>query len=415
MFSRIEGGVAAKGVEPAEGRGASWRRFTRQCGWAGLFASFAATSGCSGGREIIATITLEAGAIDARDAATTCDRPEFYNAPDMGLDLYFIIDHSDSFGGTQWGVLYSWLSNLRLAPQGPLDAGSPIGEFDGIGVGFTVYPLAPVPKSCVDACPVSPNCQCLERCDCERAFDPQGNCECRRGPESCNDADYGPILEIERLSEGLLPRTLANVGPPDGATTLGPALSGSLDHRQAWETERPDRPLIQILVAGDLDPLACSHDSVSDIEKLLSGLGKPKMYVVAIDDMDNANDYQRLAAVGHTEAPDFFSTFRPSPTNPFVGLIRKIRAEDGRCEYLLPPAPNFDRTKVNLTNASDEQPFRHVQSSNDCRRDPQGWYYDDPMQPTRVMACEGACQTLRTAGARIQLGCPTVTAVDAGR
>jgi hypothetical protein len=135
------------------------------------------------------------------------------------------------------------------------------------------------------------------------------------------------------------------------------------------------------------------------------------------DNNNNPIDYDRLAVAGRTGAATRIRTRPPNATPPgaFADLVRKIRATDGRCEYLLPSGTEFDYDKVNLTASSGGAHFPRVKSSQACEENPQGWYYDPPLpaQPTRMIACGGACKTLHgatgeaTANATIQLDCPT--------
>jgi hypothetical protein len=140
--------------------------------------------------------------------------------------------------------------------------------------------------------------------------------------------------------------------------------------------------------------------------------------------------FEALAEAGRTEDVTQFNRRSPNfdAVAIFANLIRKIRATDGRCEYLLPQDPGFDPNKVNLAATIDDVRFRKVANRDACDSDGQGWFFDsddDPSldRPRRVIACEGACKILHgnpdagaTSGnARLQIGCPTVRSTDAGR
>jgi len=389
---------------------------------AGACAAILGASACSERNEILATT---ARLTDAAPQDSGVCKPSGYPAPDMGLDLFFVLDHSNtSFGGQQWFLLTTWLYSLGLSsPGGPISDAGGSESFEGVGVGFTTYPKKePPPQSCVDGCAMRTNCDCLRECGCENPLrpplDPLGPCQCEEWPWSCKEEDYAPTLEIAPLNEGRLIEALGGVGQPDGESTLGPALIASLDYQQAWEFKNPGRRITQVLVMGSdwLGDQCDDVDRISDIENLLKGAERPKTYVVVVDDSLN-DDYRTLATAGRTNAPIRLST-QSGPRNPFADLVKKIRDQDqeGRCEYLLPaPSPDLDYDKVNLTAKSDGALFPRVRSPVECVRDGHGWYYDDPAHPKRVVACEEACQTLHTAGAFIQLGCPTVHAPDAGR
>jgi len=90
------------------------------------------------------------------------------------------------------------------------------------------------------------------------------------------------------------------------------------------------------------------------------------------------------------------------------------------CQWKIPPPPagqTLDPSKVNLqmTNAAGVATrYGHVASVADCARAVDGWYYDNPSNPTQVLVCPNTCETLKAAvGARVDLlfGCATVQTI----
>jgi hypothetical protein len=88
------------------------------------------------------------------------------------------------------------------------------------------------------------------------------------------------------------------------------------------------------------------------------------------------------------------------------------------CEWEIPEPPadeEFNRDKVNVEFTptgldADKQLFGRVDSAAACR-DNLGWYYDDPDNPTRIIACEKTCETIQAADTgkiNILLGCGTL-------
>jgi hypothetical protein len=88
------------------------------------------------------------------------------------------------------------------------------------------------------------------------------------------------------------------------------------------------------------------------------------------------------------------------------------------CEWEIPEPPEgeeFNRDKVNVEFTdtgldADKQIFGRVDSADECGSN-LGWYYDDPNDPTRLIACEQACSTIQaseTGKLNILLGCGTV-------
>jgi hypothetical protein len=370
-------------------------------------AAMLAPSACSDGTQLLATIQLDASAPEVTPQCV----PRAYQAPDVGLDLYFVIDHTE-FGQTPggWNALFSGLANLFGRD-----------EFKGVGTGFAIYPEFEPFQACLDLCGATPSCSCVDRCGCEDSRDDRqaGYCRCDEWQTSCDEPDYAPRFEIEPLTaEARQQQALFLLGLPRGLPALGTALLGSLRYRNAWENARPRRRVTQVLIAT-APFFICSE--TEDIEKVLSGPDKPKTYVVTVDLSDP--DYDRFAVAGRTDAAVKLRVNARPPAVPLatalIDLLHQIRSTEGRCEYLLPPpSPELEYDKVNLA-ARDGTPLRYVEDASGCAGTPQGWYYDDSAHPTRIMTCEGACKTLHqattdiaAASAFIQLGCPTVR--DAG-
>jgi hypothetical protein len=255
-------------------------------------------------------------------------------------------------------------------------------------------------------------------------MDPQGSCQCAQGDTTCDDTLYSPDVGIVRLSEGggNLQSTIYDsiLRPFTNDPAIRPAIQGALNYRAAWEAmpQNEGRRITQVLVASSSSTAACDWRN-ADSEKLLAGPGKPKTYVVAVNADQDQVELDSLAAAGGTDKSTVVTIRSRSPgsppvvmpaTNPFVDIAEKVRALDGRCEYMLPESLT-DLTRVNLLAASGGAPIPRVDDRAACQRAATGWFWD-PNQPRRIVACESTCtNTLRTAQpglATVQYGCPTI-------
>lgn len=89
------------------------------------------------------------------------------------------------------------------------------------------------------------------------------------------------------------------------------------------------------------------------------------------------------------------------------------------CEWDVPAPPDgedFDPSKVNV-EFDDGQgggfEIGYVESEAECANVIDGWYYDNPAAPTKILACPQTCQKIQgvdTAVINISLGCDTVPA-----
>lgn len=93
------------------------------------------------------------------------------------------------------------------------------------------------------------------------------------------------------------------------------------------------------------------------------------------------------------------------------------------CEYPIPPPPDgeeFDPDKVNVQfddGAGGNLDIGRVDGPADCPNVADGWYYDDPANPTTIIVCPQTCTTIQgfaMASIDIQFGCATVDAPPVG-
>lgn len=86
------------------------------------------------------------------------------------------------------------------------------------------------------------------------------------------------------------------------------------------------------------------------------------------------------------------------------------------CEFAIPPPPEgmeFDPMQVNVEFEDDvggTLDIGYVESAAECANVTNGWYYDDPVDPTQILLCPQTCETIQgftMAQIFIQFGCAT--------
>ncbi|MEM6293065.1 MAG: hypothetical protein AAGA54_17445 [Myxococcota bacterium] len=89
------------------------------------------------------------------------------------------------------------------------------------------------------------------------------------------------------------------------------------------------------------------------------------------------------------------------------------------CSYTIPPPPDgevFDRDRVNVEfedGTGTKLVIGRVDDVNACAGVENGWYYDDPINPTRISVCPQTCDTIQSFDAgkvAIKFGCETIPA-----
>jgi Mg-chelatase subunit ChlD len=92
----------------------------------------------------------------------------------------------------------------------------------------------------------------------------------------------------------------------------------------------------------------------------------------------------------------------------------ETKEEPLECEWKLPEPPEemkFEKDNVNVTfsaTGKDPTTIGRVKSEEECTKHPEGWRYDSEDDPKKVLACPGACETIKTSpGAKISIefGC----------
>jgi hypothetical protein len=81
-----------------------------------------------------------------------------------------------------------------------------------------------------------------------------------------------------------------------------------------------------------------------------------------------------------------------------------LGAMPGACEWALPEAPqgqtvSLDAVNVRYTSASGfASELGKVATAADCAQVAEGWYYDDPANPTKIIACPQTCSQIKEGG-----------------
>src|SRR5262249_15259648 len=98
-------------------------------------------------------------------------------------------------------------------------------------------------------------------------------------------------------------------------------------------------------------------------------------------------------ASGTTSFSDALNAIRTTVTK----TMSVVQTTKLACEYTIPPPKmgdklDFDKVNVQITNNGAASKILRVDSAAACGANGnQGWYYDDPKNPTSVKFCPGTC------------------------
>jgi hypothetical protein len=204
-----------------------------------------------------------------------------------------------------------------------------------------------------------------------------------------------------------------NASGPD-TPTYG-AIYGTLQYANAHQDLNPNEVTI-VVFASDGDPNGCTGNQ-NDIP-IIAGVAQSALnyngvrtYVIAINGADVAALDTIAAAGGTTQAFDVTMN-----TAQFTAAMENIKGQALACEFLIPTPSNpneFDPLKVNVTytpgGSNTPENLLQANDAADCGTEP-GWYYDNPVNPTKIFLCPATCTTVQAdsaANVKFLFGCPT--------
>jgi hypothetical protein len=286
-------------------------------------------------------------------------------AEQVGLDLLFVIDNSYSMDyNLKWEQVSAALKGFIGDPK-----------FNGLGVGIQYFPL--------------------------RA--------------QCNIADYAvPAVAVDVLPTAAT-NLIASIDSRrmSGGTALVPALTGVLQYAATINVAGSSRKTIVVLATDGApddtclprddggvaqDPIQVSADLVR-----ASAQANPSIVTYVIGVGSGLSALNTIAAAGGGSPTAFLVDTTKDIQSEFRATLDAIRKKALTCNFQIPdPAPglHIDYEKVNAVftepDTMSQTPFVFVGSQADCIKAPTtGWYYDDPVKPTQVVLCEGACDQVR--------------------
>jgi hypothetical protein len=141
--------------------------------------------------------------------------------------------------------------------------------------------------------------------------------------------------------------------------------------------------------------------------------GTPSIPVFVIGVGSDLTALNGLAAAGGTGTATLVGVDLATTEAAFVTALNTIREQSLPCNLTLPEGTTGDPTETNVAYAPGSgatQSFVYVGSAATCAMAPNnGWYFDDPNQPTEVILCPGACHAISAdpeGTVDVVLGCP---------
>jgi len=192
-----------------------------------------------------------------------------------------------------------------------------------------------------------------------------------------------------------------------GGTPTKPALEGAVQYARTVAKEGDAKTAILLVTDGE--PTDCTSD-VASVSKVASDAASTiPTYVVGVGDLTGLD---AIAIAGGTKKALIVNATEPAQIErDLTAAIGKIKQQVLACDYTIPPAPKgetFDRSRVNVIHRPASGAAETLSQSGSCKNG-QGWRYDDPDAPTRIMICEESCKKLEASPGSVEVifGCAT--------
>jgi hypothetical protein len=230
--------------------------------------------------------------------------------------------------------------------------------------------------------------------------------------QQCNVDQYGdPVVPMQVLP-GVQPAFTAAIESQRmfGGTPLVQLMQGMVGYMRGWAKTHSDRKPVLVLATDGIPDDTCSASNIDPSNSLDNALllakdsfeGKPSIPVFVIGVGEELTALNAIAEAGGTKEAAVIAT-SGNVTQAFLAALDDIRRSALSCNYDIPPpkSGDIDYSAVNVTfrqGSSKPSTFFYVKTAADCELQPeQGWYYDDPKQPTQVVLCPQTCERVSAA------------------
>lgn len=237
-------------------------------------------------------------------------------------------------------------------------------------------------------------------------------------PASCTAPYSTPEVEIAPLpGNAAAIASSIQAHAPTAFTPTAPALQGAIDHMKAWAPAHPGRTPVVVLVTDGF-PTECQLQQISDIAAIartgFETAPAVRTFVIGFNLAVGGTNLDSIAKAGGSSAA--FLINAGAIGSQFVAAMLSIDSTPLSCSFPMPSAgvPDLGRVAVlftpKATGISDQ--VVKVNALGDCALNQgQGWYYDSPNAPTKILVCPGTCAGLASGVIDLVDGCTPVLGI----
>lgn len=200
---------------------------------------------------------------------------------------------------------------------------------------------------------------------------------------------------------------------PEGGTPTLPALTAMLQYMAGVASAHPDHAAAVVL-ATDGEPTECGIlNNVAGVAAVASSYaqGSPPVRTFVIGVGSSLFSLNSIASAGGTGQAFIIDTAQ-DVTQQFVDALKIIQSSVA-CQLQIPVptqgTPDFDKVNVQYTPLGGTPVVVPRVDPSACGG-AEGWFYDDPSNPSKIILCPTTCDTVRNQDQvtiEIVLGCET--------
>ena len=320
-----------------------------------------------------------------------------------GVNMFVMFDRSTSMNdranqsGSRWQVTSKALTAFFASTQAA-----------GLQLALRFFPHDSPAMGCNNAA-----------CDESACATPLVNLGALTGDAAPADAHEKALIDATNMSPPAMRAPGMQGGGTQGqGTPIFAALGGALQWAQGQRSRTPDENSVVVLVT-DGEANGCDEDPAHIAQLAADALAAngTRTYAIGLTGSQE-RDMDRIAAAGGTTEGIFVSD-GVNTEQELLDALGAIRGQVLDCDFPVPaakPGVNVDLNAINVnftSSAGVQSTLGQVASEAQCAGT-QGWYYDDPAAPKRIVLCKSTCDSVtadKMAKLDILLGCATVTTV----
>jgi uncharacterized protein YegL len=232
-------------------------------------------------------------------------------------------------------------------------------------------------------------------------FFPQG--------DACGVGTFGtPAVAMRALPDASTFKSQLDATTPNGGTPTLPALQGAIQYAQSQAASIGDKGKVVIVLVTDGIPNGC-NSSIANVSSAAAAV-KDKIPTFVIGVGDETASLNQIAVGGGTKSAILVSGTDPTKTQSDIRkALGDIKAQLS-CDFKVPDPPagqSLDYKAVNVVHTPTGGSPDTLSYNQSCSGE--GWRYDDPAKPTRIIVCDASCNKIRQDAGKVevQLGCAT--------